>query len=352
MPDPVVQRTLLEIAASLPAPVLRAVSGVAAVRGDGATLDPRLQFLARNWRTRRPFSAETPEEAREVWAETVAVAAPRPSPDVKVERLETSDGVPLRVWRPEEQDPHVPALVWLHEGGGVVGSPETAAGLCARFAAVGRCAVIAPEYALAPERRFPAGFEDARSAWRWTRDAAPALESAAADPAVGGQDVGGGMAAALARELTRSGEGVPALQLLICPLLDVAGETASLRTRADAWPLSAEEVAWQLGQYMGADEDPADPRLSPFRAADLSGLPPAVVASAGFDPLRDQAELYARKLRRAGVPVAYRRYDSLTHAFPQFAGLAPAAEAACEEIAELLREGLEGRLGAAQGPGL
>ncbi len=156
--------------------------------------------------------------------------------------------------------------------------------------------------------------------------------------------MGGNFAAVIAQEMKRTGEPSPALQLLIYPALDVAGEGASMTTYADAWPLSRATMTWFMGQYMGPGDAPGDPRLSPVRARDLAGLAPAVIATAGFDPLLDQGETYARRLRDAGVMTTYRRYDALAHAFTAFTGVVPAADAACREIAALTREALGGAL--------
>jgi acetyl esterase/lipase len=117
-----------------------------------------------------------------------------------------------------------------------------------------------------------------------------------------------------------------------------------MTTYADAFPLNRPTMEWFMGHYMGPQDDPADPRLSPLREPDLAGLAPAVVVTAGFDPLLDQGEAYARALQAAGVHAAYRCYDSLAHAFTAFTGAVPCADVACREVAGLVREALEGRL--------
>jgi acetyl esterase/lipase len=134
------------------------------------------------------------------------------------------------------------------------------------------------------------------------------------------------------------------LQLLIYPCVDIACESASMTTYADAFPLNRALMDWFTAQYLGPHDNPADPRLSPLRAEDLAGLAPAIVVTAGFDPLVDQGEAYARKLKAAHVPTVYRCYDSLSHAFAAFTGAIPAADTACREIAGLVREGYEGRI--------
>lgn len=349
MPDPAIQRLFLKSVLTLPAPVLRALSGGGVIWRGGRTLDPRFQFLWKSWRKPRGVASATPEEARAAWAEVVATAAPRAPASVRVETVaidgpaSTLNG---RLYRPAGLDPAAPVLVFFHEGAGVLGDLETSHALCARLAEIGRCLVLAPEYRLAPEHRFPAGFEDAFASYAWALENAERLGAPPGVAAVGGQSTGAGFAAAICQALKAERQPQPALQLLICPLLDAADESQSMETYADAWPLSRESLKWVLGWYLGADADPADPRLSPLRG-EASGLAPALIVTAGFDPLVDQGECYARKLKSKGAAVIYRCYDGLPHAFPTFAGLVPSAEVACHEIAGLLREGLEGRLVAA-----
>ena len=347
MADPALQRLLLDSVLSLPPPVLRALSGGGVVHQGGRTLDPRFQYLRTTLRPPRGFSELRPEEARAYWARLVRALGPKPLGAVQIETLEIDGAagpLPARLFRPPEPCPQAPLLLFLHEGGGVVGAPELSAGLLSRLALVARCPVIAPAYRLAPEHRFPAGLEDALAAYDWAQANAERLGASGA--AVAGQSTGAAFATAICQQLKAQGRPQPLLQLLICPILDAAGDCQSLFTFCDSWPLSRESFTWTLGQYLGPEDDPCDPRISPFRAGDVSGLAPAVIVTAGFDPVVDQGELYARKLRAAGVTVIYRCYDHLPHGFPAFAGVAPSAETACSEIGGLLREGLEGRLAA------
>ena len=226
----------------------------------------------------------------------------------------------------------------------MIGDLETCDAFCSILAKDARCAVLSVDYRLAPEHRFPAGLEDVLAAYRWGRDNAARFGAPAGTAAIGGDSMGGNFAAVIAQELRRAGEAQPALQLLIYPAVDVASETQSMTTYADAYPLSRATMDWFMGHYMPTDASPTDVRLSPIKETDLSGLAPAVVVTAGFDPLVDQGEAYAKRLRDAGAPVAYRCYDSLAHGFTAFTGAVPCADVACREIAGLVREGLAGRL--------
>jgi len=347
MADPAFQRAILHGILSLPRPVLRLMSGGGVVYRGGRTLDPRLQFLTRQARNMPSMASLTPQEARRASAEGFKVVEGRPEPGVVTEPqfIDSAEGaIDARAYRPANQDPGAPVLVYAHMGGGVIGDLDTSHVFCTILAAIARCPVLSVDYRLAPENRFPAGFEDVLAAYRWARDNAAAVFGAPpGHAAIGGDSMGGNFAAVLCQELKRLGEPQPALQLLIYPAVDVASETPSMTTYADAYPLSRAMMEWFMGHCLGPADDPTDPRLSPLRTEDLSGLAPAVIATAGFDPLVDQGEAYARRLRDAGVPMVYRCYDALTHGFTAFTGVAPAAEVACREIAGLVRETIEGR---------
>ena len=341
------QRLMAKVMLSLPAPLLRAVSGGRAVEQGGRILDPRFQFMAHAARGAPSLSNFPPEVARAGSAASLVAVAGRPEPGVRSENL-TIDGpggaVPLRAYRPPVQDPAAPLMVFAHFGGGVIGDLETCDVFCGILAKVAHCAVLSVDYRLAPEHRFPAGLEDVLCAYRWARDNAARFGAPAGHVAVGGDSMGGNFAAIVAQEMKRLGEPQPALQLLIYPAVDVASQTQSMTTYADAYPLSRQTMEWFMSHYLGPNDDPADPRASPIRAAELSGLAPAVIVTAGFDPLVDQGEAYATRLRDAGVPVVYRCYDALAHAFTAFTGAIPAADIACREIAGMVREGFEGRI--------
>lgn len=347
MADGGFQKLTLNLILSLPTPLLRALSGGGVVFQGGRTLDPRFQYLANAARAGQGAAPLTPEALRMLSAQSLALVSGGDEPGVNVEsHVIDGPGGPLalRAYRGQGQDATAPVLVFAHFGGGVIGDLQTCDAFCQILARLTRCPVVSVEYRLAPENRFPAGLEDVACAYRWARDHATELGAPAGKVAIGGDSMGGNFAAAICQDLKRAGEPQPVLQLLIYPAVDLASEAASMTTYAAAFPLSRALMEWFASQYLGPDDDPKNPRASPLCAADLSGLAPAVVVTAGFDPLVDQGEAYAKRLRDAGVPVVYRCYDALAHAFTAYTGASPAADIACREIAGLFREGFEGRI--------
>lgn len=343
------QKTILKLILSLPSPILRAMSGGGVVYRGGRTLDPRFQFFAHAAKKMPPMSSVSPAEAVAGSARGLAAVQGPLEPGVRTESLsiEGPNGpIPCRAYRPESQDSAAPLIVYAHMGGGVIGDLETCHAFCSILARIARTPVISVDYRLAPDHKFPAGLEDVLAAYRWARENTGRFGAAPLPPAIGGDSMGGNFAAIIAQEMKRKGEPQPAVQILIYPAVDVASETPSMTTYADAYPLTKATMEWFMGHYMSADADPADPRLSPDKTEDLSGLAPAVVATAGFDPLVDQGEAYAKRLQAAGVPVLYRCYDSLAHGFTAFTGAIPAADGACREIAGLVREMFDKRANA------
>lgn len=341
------QRFIARKLLSLPAPILRLMSGGGVVYQGGRTLDPRIQFLAAQAKAAPPMQTLSPEAARAANDAGIALVTGAAEPGVRIETLaiEGPGGpIPARAYRPEVQDPAAPLMVYAHMGGGVIGNLETCHVFCSILARCARAPVLSVDYRLAPEHRFPAGLEDVLATFRWARENAARFGAPADQAAIGGDSMGGGFAAAVCQALKKAGEAQPALQLLIYPWVDVACESASMTIYADSYPLSRALLAWFADHYMGPQDNPADPRLSPLAEKDLKGLAPAIVVTAGFDPLVDQGEAYARKLKAAGVPVVYRCYDGLSHAFTAFTGAVPCADVACREIAGLVREGYEGRI--------
>jgi acetyl esterase len=241
--------------------------------------------------------------------------------------------LPIRIYSPVPDKP-LPVLVYFFGGGWTLGTIDTADAVCRRLANAAGCAVVAVGYRLAPENKFPAAVHDCFAGLTWVVSNldAPAI-------AVGGDSAGGNLAAAVT--LLARDEGVPlAAQLLVYPNTDYLSDTESLREGDDPYLFNKTSVAWYWGHYLAAPEDGLNPLASPLRAASLSGLPPALVITAEYDPLRDQAEQYAKRLAESGVPVTLSRYDGMIHGFFCMAGdLADGARAQAE-AASFLRKHL------------
>jgi acetyl esterase/lipase len=249
--------------------------------------------------------------------------------------------LPYRLYRPRQPAARpLPALVFFHGGGCVFGDIDTHDGFCRMLAAESGCAVISVGYRRAPEHRFPAAVEDSQAATRWVVDHAAALGLDAGRIAVGGDSAGAGLAAAVC-QMAAAGHGPRlALQVLFCPVLDMRAETASRRAFAEGYFLNQATIDWMLRHYCAEDADLDDPRLSPLRATHFSGLPPAQIHTAEFDPLRDEGEAYAQALRRAGVPASYTCHPGMIHYFYAMAGAIPAARTALKAAATAMREAL------------
>jgi acetyl esterase len=197
---------------------------------------------------------------------------------------------------------------------------------------------------LAPEHKAPAGVDDAFAAYRWVSDHAADLGADAGRIAVGGDSAGGNLAAVVSQQARNEGVRLPALQLLIYPRTNFVGETRSITLFADGYFLTKRDIDWFTLKYIdGAEIDATDPRLSPLLADDLSGLPPALVLTAGFDPLRDEGAQYAEAMRAAGVTVDHRQFGSLIHGFANLFPLGGGSTVATTEMISAMRAHLSRR---------
>jgi acetyl esterase len=244
--------------------------------------------------------------------------------------------LPVRIYRPSGS-PDLPVLVYFFGGGWTLGSIDTSDGVCRHLANAVQCLVVTVGYRLAPEWTFPAAVEDCYAATRWVTTHGDELGADPGRVAVAGDSAGGNLAAAVTL-LMRDRAGIPlAGQVLAYPNTDYGSETASLRENVDPWLFNATSVAWYWRHYLASEEDGLHPLASPLRAADHSGLPPALVITAEHDPLRDQAEEYAHRLSSAGVEVRLRRYEGMVHGFYTMSGTVDAARSALAETAAHLR---------------
>jgi acetyl esterase/lipase len=311
----------------------------------GRRLAPRLQLLAKLSAGRTPFHRMTPAEARATSREALALADSAPCPMDRIEHRVVpgpAGSIPVRVYHPPDLAGARPLLLYFHQGGCVIGDLDGCETFCTLLAATARCPVMSVDYRLGPEHRFPAAQEDAFAAYRWAAEHAGEVGGDPTRLAVGGDSAGGGLAAAITHEMKRSRGPQPLVQLLIYPWLLAYADNAAYRDFAEAFPLTPEGMRWFLAHYLSDEADRDDPRLSPLLEKDFVGLAPAIVVTAGFDPLCDEGDEYAHRLADAGVPVRHRCYESLCHSFTSLSGAAPAARAALEEIARDLDRALSG----------
>jgi acetyl esterase len=244
--------------------------------------------------------------------------------------------VPVRIYAPGGGAAR-PLLVYFHGGGWVIGDLDTHEGVAASLANRADCIVVSVDYRLAPEHRFPTAAEDCYAATVWVAEHAGELGGDPGRVAVGGDSAGGNLAAVVA--LMARDRGGPRLvhQLLVYPVTDYSFDTASYREFAEGYLLGHETMLYFWNQYLRSEADGRDPLASPLRARDLAGLPPALVITAGYDPLRDEGEAYAARLRAAGVPVTLSRYDGLPHGFFSMAAILDQTRPARQEAAAALR---------------
>jgi acetyl esterase len=234
----------------------------------------------------------------------------------------------------------LPILVWYHGGGWVIGDLDTADTTCRKLANRSGALVVSVDYRLAPEHPAPAPAEDCWAALCWVAGAATQLGGDPSRLAVGGDSAGGNLSALLAVRARDSGGPVLRYQLLVYPATDLTMSYPSHVENGDGYMLTKEATAWFLGHYLGPNDDPKHPSLSPHHSDDLSGVAPAFILTAEFDPLRDEGEAYAARLRESGVAVDLRRYDGMIHGFFQMGGVTPVADSAVSDAASRVRAAL------------
>jgi acetyl esterase/lipase len=248
--------------------------------------------------------------------------------------------VPVRIYRPTDDATPQPALVWFHGGGWVLGSIEGSDLTCRDLAAHAGVVVVSVGYRLAPEHPYPAGVDDCYAALVWVSATAGDLGVDPTRIAVGGESAGGNLAAVVA--LAARDRGAPAVrfQLLVYPVIDALLSHPSIRDNGQGYMLTDDAMKWFVELYLGERGDPKDPLVSPLYADDLSGLPPALVITAEFDPLRDEGEAYCARLQQGRVAAKVSRYDGMIHGFFSMGAIVEAARPATVEAADALRSAL------------
>jgi acetyl esterase len=330
-------RSLLQ----LPRPVIARLAGPPVVI-DGRTLDPEMQLILRLQRLEGPAAeAVSITRGRRIIESSARLAGGTQSIGAVTDRSIDGPGGPLalRFYTPRGLSGRSPALVFFHGGGWIYGSLETHDATCRFLAEEAQVRVVAVDYRLAPEAPFPAAVDDALAAWKWITDHAPGLGIDPDRIAVGGDSAGGNLATVVAQQTVRAGQRSPAFQLLIYPATDFVGTGGSRERYRDGFYLSQAFMDLAEENYLVGGEDRADPRLSPLRG-DVTGVAPAYVVTAGFDPLLDEGEAYVEKLRAAGVAVEHVREDGMIHGFLNMVALGRSAPRAVRRAASALQRHL------------
>jgi len=309
-------------------------------------LDPQLQELvdASAAMARIDLATTSPDTFRTLSKAPYLEYVPTVEVDTVVDRsIPGPEGeIPVRIYTPSrtagDGDAPFGLLVFFHGSGFVIFDLDTHDHECRMLANLGRVVVVSVDYRLAPEHKFPAAVVDARAALDWAAEHADGLGADPGRVAVGGDSAGGNLAAVVS-QIARDEGGPPiAFQLLVYPVTDLRGGHASRAENGKGYLLTTEVLQWFEAQYLNDDAERTDPRASPLLAPSFAGLPPALVITAEYDPLRDEGDEYAERLRAAGVPVTLSRYEGAVHGFFQLSATTDIGRRAVEEAGTALRE--------------
>jgi acetyl esterase len=338
------QRVAAQRMARLPHELLRRLAGGEIRSPEGYLLDAQTQALLRlsDLLGHSDWSRLGVHRARAAMDTSCEILQPRPSGHLSIhdEVIRVPGGVlRARVYRPDEPRGPLPVIVFYHGGGFVLGSLKSHDGECRHIALGARALLVAVDYRLAPEHRFPTAVDDGLLAYRWVADKASSLGGDPSRMAVAGDSAGGNIAAVVARDL-RGDPRQPVFQCLVYPAVDLTRSFPSHQYFPKGFFLERPTIDWFLGSYLRSDAEQRDPRASPLLAGHHEGLPPAFIATAGFDPLRDEGRAYAKALKEAGVRVEDRCYEGLVHGFFSMSEGCAAARVALDDIVASLRAGL------------
>ena len=314
------------------------------IRRGSRTMDPKAQIVGEFVKSIRVPGYFPPLPELRQQLRTMVTLMDEPAPALaRVEdvRIPGPAGeIPARLYAPTAGGAPLPTVAYFHGGGWVQGDLETHHGLCARLAKHAGALVVAVDYRLAPEHKFPAAVEDCLAAYRWLRARGRDLGADPARVAVAGDSAGGNLSAVVS-QLAASGDvSVPTCQALIYPAVDFSLETDSHRELVDGHVIPRDRILWYGEQYLRSEADKKDLRASPLLAPSLVGQPPTLLVTAGFDPLRDEGRAYGDRLREAGVDVVYREYPGQIHAFVSLTKAIPQGMTCTLEVAEYLRRRL------------
>jgi acetyl esterase len=310
-------------------------------------LDPQVASLLKRMIEKKLPELHTlgPKGAREFFNTSIKLVLGKPEKISKTEDLKIpgpAGPIPIRTYTPEGRGPF-PIFVYIHGGGFVVGDISMGDNFCRAIANRASCVVVSVEYRLAPEHKFPAAVDDSYAAVEWVAGNADRIDGDPARIAVGGESAGGNLSAVVSLRAREKGEKFPIYQVLMYPATDLSvHSTASMKECSEGFYLTGADMIWFGDQYFERGQDRRVPYASPLLAPDLSNLPPALIITAGFDPLRDEGEAYGERLKKFGVPVRVSRYAGMIHGFITMDGIINKSKNAANEVASDLSKAFQG----------
>jgi acetyl esterase len=310
-------------------------------------LDPLVKaFLDQASAMPRPKMWDMPlSMSRHSFAQMMTMMGPHDVPVGKIQNITIpgpAGDIRARVYAPiAGGGESLPAMVFFHGGGFVVGDLDTHDGLCRLIAHEGGFVVVAVDYRLAPENKWPAPLDDAIAATRWIFTNAPSLGIDAGRIAIGGDSAGGHLAACVTQAIKASGGLKLAFQLLLFPGTEFTTDTGSMNRYAVGYLMEKQTIEWFYSQVLPEDADRLSPKVSPLLSKDFSGLPPAYIMLGGYDPLHDEGLAYAEKLKAAGVKVTVADYSDMVHCFIYLQSVLPQAHDAMAKAAEAVAQALD-----------
>ena len=313
----------------------------------GRTMDPKAQIVGEFVKSIRVPGYFPPLPELRQQLRTMVTLLDEPAPELpRIENVTIpgpAGSIPARMYdpAPTSSSPR-PILAYFHGGGWVQGDLETHHGLCARLAERSGAMVVSVDYRLAPENKFPSAVEDCLAAYVWLRRNGRDLGGDPARVGVAGDSAGGNLSAVVSQMAAGAGVPRPTCQVLIYPAVEFNFETPSHQELAEGHIIPRDRILWYAEQYLRTDADKRDLRASPLLASDLTGQPPAMIITGGFDPLRDEGRAYADLLGASGVEVVYREYPGQIHAFVSLTKAIPQGLACTLEIGDYVRKHLGG----------
>ncbi len=344
LPQGVLQTSsgLLHFASHIPENWFTIISGGTDIK-EGRTLHPQFQILIQFLQLLPRFDNGSIQNARQLMTILSSIIT-KDSYKMRFVKNLTITGhdqeIPIRAYIPKNIIKPAPVLIYYHGGGWTFGDLDTHDGVCRMIAHEGRCVVVAVDYRLAPENKYPAAIEDAYAVYLWARWHAAQIDGNPLQIAVGGDNAGATLATQVCYQAKQENLSLPCFQMLLYPITDLRLSTRSYEVFREGLPVTQSMMQWFVQNYLSDASDAATPEISPLLIKDLQGLPPALVTTAGFDPVHDEGALYAQRLKAADVPVTYKSYDSFPHAYIHFTDVIPAVRAALLESISDLRSAI------------